>query len=135
MCVLPPPLLLLPPPLSKALPPSPPMRAASHRYRLMLLPLALPSSWHADDSCHAALMTLLEGSWRSLKQSEQPRAANNEKSSSHYLKDGSLFNLLFILKPSAGCCFIVTIPKWGYTLTKHLFYIYQVMIHVHCISL
>lgn len=73
--------LLLPPPLS--LSPSPPLRAASHHYRLLLL-LMLPSSRHADDSCHAALMTLLEGSWRSLKQSVQPSAVGYKLKVLHY---------------------------------------------------
>lgn len=41
-------LLLLPAPL---------LRAASHHYRLPVLLPPLPSSWHADDLCQAALMT------------------------------------------------------------------------------
>lgn len=40
--------------------PAPLLRAASHNYRLMLLPLLLlPSSWHADDLCQGALMGFL----------------------------------------------------------------------------
>ena len=39
--------------------PAPLLRAASHNYRLMLLLLLLPSSWHADDLCQGALMGFL----------------------------------------------------------------------------
>lgn len=43
-----------------SLSPAPLLRAASHHYGLMML-LTLPLSWHADDPCHAALMTFF---WR-----------------------------------------------------------------------